>query len=58
MRSGEALRLKWTDIDFKRQIIIFNEPEKHGNPRVFNISSKLIEMLNSLPKKSDRVFDG
>ena len=57
MRAGEALRLKWTDIDFKRRIMILNEPEKHGNPRVFQISPKLIEMLNALPKKSHKVFD-
>ena len=28
MRSGEAKRLKWTDIDFQRRIITLNEPEK------------------------------
>jgi integrase len=57
MRAGEALRLKWTSIDFKRRIIILNEPEKHGNPRVFKISPKLTGMLEALPKKSDRVFN-
>ena len=57
MRAGEALRLKWADIDFERHLITLNAPEKRGNPRVFNISSKLIGMLNILPKKSDRVFN-
>jgi integrase len=57
MRAGEALRLKWTSIDFERKIIILNEPEKHGNPRVFRISAKLMEMLGNMPKNSDRVFN-
>jgi integrase len=56
MRSGEALRLKWTDIDFKNQTITLNEPEKYGKPRMFKISSTLIAMLNLLPKQSDFVF--
>ena len=58
MRAGEALRLKWTDIDFERQVIILNDPEKGGNPRIFKISSKLIGMLNALPRKHERIFPG
>jgi integrase len=57
MRSGEAKRLKWTDIDFQRRIIILNEPEKGSLPRIFsNISGKLLGMLNSLPRKNEYVF--
>jgi len=56
MRSGEAKRLLWTDIDFERRIITLNEPEKGSNPRAWKISAELTGMLNSLPKKSLRVF--
>jgi integrase len=56
MRYGEALRLKWTDIDFKNGAIILNQPEKYGKPRVFKISSKLLAMLNLLPKESEFIF--
>ena len=56
MRAGEAKRLKWTDIDFTRQIIVLNEPEKGSDPRIWKISTKLIGMLNSLPRKSQRIF--
>jgi integrase len=57
MRSGEAKRLKWTDIDFQRRTIILNEPEKGSLPRIFsNISGKLLGMLNSLPRKNEYVF--
>lgn len=58
MRSGEAKRLKWLDIDNERCIITLNEPEKKSNPRMFKVSSTLIEMLNALPKKSEDVFTG
>jgi len=56
MRIGEALRLKWTDINAESTTIILNEPEKGSNPRIFRVSSKLIGMLQALPKKTDRVF--
>jgi integrase len=56
MRSGEAKRLLWTNIDSKRQIITLNEPEKGSNPRAWRVSSELIGMLNALPKKSLRIF--
>lgn len=58
MRSGEAWRLKWTDIDLKRGAITLNEPEKHGDPRMFKISSTLIAMFNTLPKTNERIFEG
>jgi integrase/predicted RNA-binding Zn-ribbon protein involved in translation (DUF1610 family) len=58
MRSGEAKRLKWLDIDCERNIITLNEPEKNSNPRMWKVSTTLIEMLNTLPKKSEQVFTG
>lgn len=56
MSSGEAKRLLWTDIDFERKIIILNQPEKNGLPRIWNVSSKLLKMLDALPRKSLRTF--
>lgn len=56
MRSGEANRLEWTDIDMERQTITLNKPEKGSKPRIFKASNKLIAMLNALPKTSARVF--
>jgi integrase len=53
MRIGEALRLKWVDVD---GIIILNNPEKHGNPRSFKMSEELMSMLNRLPKNSGTLF--
>jgi len=56
MRSGEAKRLLWTDIDFERRTIVLNEPEKNSLPRIWNPSPKLLSMLNVLPRKSLKVF--
>lgn len=56
MRIGEAWQLKWTDIDFERNVIRLNLPEKGSKARIFNVSSKLTGMLNRLPKKSEKIF--
>ncbi len=56
MRIGEALRLTWKDVDLERRVIIFNEPEKNSNPRIFKISPRLISMLSMLPRNGVRVF--
>jgi integrase len=55
MRSGEAYKLQWTDIDSISKIIRVT-PEKNSEPRIFKVSEKLIGMLNALPKNSKRVF--
>jgi len=56
MRKGEAAKLRWIDVDLARKTITLNNPEKNGNPRIFNISNKLVSMLNSLQKKNEHVF--
>jgi len=56
IRIGEALSLKWTEIDSERRIIYVNTTEKDGKPRVFKISEKLLGMINSLPKKNGKIF--
>ena len=57
MRSGEAKRLQWTEIDFERRLITLNEPEKNSLPRLWNNASpKLLGMLNALQRISLRIF--
>jgi integrase len=56
MRIGECLRLDWDDIDLEQRIVVLNNPEKNGTPRMFKISEKLIMMLNRLPKDGNKVF--
>jgi integrase len=55
MRAGEAWNLNWTDIDFVNTTVRIT-PEKRSNPRMFKVSSKLIAMLATMPKKTDRIF--
>jgi integrase len=59
-RIGEALRLKWIDVDFEKCIISLNEPEKDSDPRIFknDSSPRLMDTLNGLPRIDERVFGG
>jgi integrase len=54
-RVGEAWVLQWTDIDVESRTIRLT-PEKGSNPRISKISQKLLSMLLSLPRKSNKVF--
>lgn len=54
-RIGEALALKWTDVDFERRLISIT-PEKRSKPRLLPISEKLVEMLKNLPMRDERIF--
>ena len=56
-RIGESLKLKWINVDLKRNTIIINDPEKGCNPRIIEVSSKLISMVGKLPEKSERIFN-
>ena len=58
MRIGEAYRLVWIDVDLEHNTITVNSPEKAGTARMLKISNKLAAMLNSLPKKGQKVFEG
>jgi integrase len=55
MRRGEAAKLKWIDIDCKRKTVTIT-PEKGSNPRILPLSDKAIDMLNVMPKTSERIF--
>ena len=55
MRKGEAQELTWADVDVERNTIRVT-PEKGSNPRIFKISTKLVQMLKALPKTGDKVF--
>ena len=56
MRSGEANKIEWSNVDIQRRIITLNKPEKNSNPRIFNVSRKLIGKLNAWPQNDTRVF--
>jgi integrase len=56
MRLGEALSLKWTDLDLERNGIILNTPEKRSEPRAFRVTTTLLGKLNQLPKTQETIF--
>ena len=56
MRSGEAKRILWTEVDSERRLISLNNPEKGSNPRSWRVTPELIGTLNALPRKGPKVF--
>lgn len=58
MRIGEATSLEWVDIELERGVITVNHLEKNSRPRIFKISSKLVAMLSTLPKRKNGPFKG
>jgi integrase len=53
-RCGEALQLKWADVDSVNGTVWIT-PEKGSNPRIVRISAKLLSMIHALPK-NERVY--
>lgn len=53
---GEALRIKWLDVDTNRKTISIRYPVKNHLPRTLNVSNRLLSMIDDLPKKAERVF--
>jgi integrase len=53
--SGEAWKLKWTDIDAQRKTVAVT-PTKNHNARTLPISENLFSRLLRLPRKNERVF--
>jgi integrase len=54
-RIGEATQLEWTQLDLERKIV-YIKAEKGSNSRNLPISTKLIAMLNNIPKINNKVF--
>jgi len=52
---GEIFSPKWTDVDLEYRTVRIT-PEKGGKPRIFKISSRLIQILNNLPKEGPRIL--
>jgi len=50
-RSGEACKLKWTDVNQASNTISINNPEKGSISRTIKVSAKTIAMINAMPKK-------
>jgi len=55
-RLGELWQVEWTDFDLERSLVNIGKPEKNSDARQLKISSKLVSMLNTLPRRSTYVF--
>jgi len=55
-RKREVAQIEWTDIDFERNIISINHPEKGSNSRQIMVSTKGIKIIDRLPRANKRVF--
>jgi integrase len=53
---SEALGLRWIDLDSQNNTITINRPVRGHNARQLKVSSKLVALLNALPKTSERIF--
>ena len=55
MRCGEAKRLQWINIDFAKNVITLNEPEKRQQPaRMWKASQNLIACLTCYLRKAKK----
>jgi integrase len=57
VRPGEAWILRWINLDTERRTVTVTA-EKNSKPRQFKLSTKLIAMLNQLPRRNDQIFGG
>jgi integrase len=55
MRCGEVWQLRWTDIDTESGTMRAT-PEKGSKPRQFRVSTRLLTMLDRLPRNNVQVF--
>jgi integrase len=55
-RPGEIWKSEWDDLDIAGKRFTISHPEKGCNPRIINISDRLIQMLLSLPRPQKRIF--
>lgn len=55
MRRSEILSLKWSNIYFEERYLILPDT-KNGDSRAVPLSTRAIEILNSLEKTSDNLF--
>ena len=54
---GELARLEWIDINKQSRTVSIKHPVKGHNPRILDVSNDFLNRLETLPKKSERVFN-
>jgi len=54
---GELLHMEWIDINKENSTVTINHPVKGHNPRIIPVSQELIGRLETLPKKTEKIFN-
>jgi integrase len=54
---GEAIEIKWIDVDRTKKTITINYPVKGHRPRIITVAKDLINRLDAIPKTNERVFN-
>ena len=58
LRKGDALSLKWEDVDLEKGLLFFNEQKKRGRRVTKVLNSDMIDLLMSIRKgKSGYIFN-
>lgn len=57
MRQGEQFSMTWPNVDFDQRFV-FLPMTKNGTARRVPLSLRMMEILRSLPRRSDNVWDG
>ncbi|KAG0164224.1 hypothetical protein DFQ28_007823 [Apophysomyces sp. BC1034] len=57
MRQGEIVELEWRNVNFEQRTARL-PITKNGRPRVVPLSTRAVELLATLPKDTERVFQG
>lgn len=55
LRTGELCRLKWADIDTEKRLITVHGTKSY-RVRHLEISDRLLEVLEAIPRENDRLF--
>lgn len=56
LRFTELINLKWSNIDFKGQVLWIQKPKGKKRPDYVSIHGGVIKVLKALPQKSEYVF--
>ncbi len=58
LRKGDLLRMKWSDVNMGKGLLIFREEKKMGKLGIKQLNQDMISLLENPKGKSEYVFNG
>jgi integrase len=59
LRKGDLLKMKWTDLNMEKGLLIYQEEKKRGKLGIKQLNQDMISLLKTIPQgKSEYVFNG